>query len=132
MGWSGVRDAHGEILRLIEQGRLKWTNIPARTKAIGKALRRVHLAAQAKINSKSKGSPRSQASKQKEPQVAKRTCPEYQLGDCSFAANHTTDGVQWLHCCATCYRVRRQRYTHTKAECNRQKSMEGKGTPKNS
>ena len=33
-GWEAVRDAHGEILRQIEQGRLVWDNQPARTAAI--------------------------------------------------------------------------------------------------
>ena len=51
-GWDGVRDAHGEVLRSIEQGRLIWTDVPARTKAVGKALRRAHLEEQAKLKPK--------------------------------------------------------------------------------
>ena len=40
LGWEGVRAAHGEVLRQIEQGRLLWDDHPARTLAINKALRR--------------------------------------------------------------------------------------------
>ena len=59
MGWDGVRDAHGEILRSIEQGRLMWTDIPAQSKAIGKALRRAHMAWQASNEIKSRSPPSS-------------------------------------------------------------------------
>ena len=129
VGWSGVKDAHGEVLRSIEQGRLIWSDIPARTKAIGKALRRAHLAVQAKVKTKGKSSDSGDKTDQKG--EVKKPCPEYQSQECSFKANHSSDGIKWLHCCATCLRVRHQRYSHPKAECNRQKALEEKAVPKN-
>ena len=39
-----MRDAHGEILRLVEQDRLKWSDVPARAKALTKALRQAKFA----------------------------------------------------------------------------------------
>ena len=132
MGWEGVRDAHGEILRSIEQGRLTWTNVPARSKAIGKALRRAHMAYQAAGGTGGDSSASPNASKKSSKSKTEKPCPDYQIQDCEFKSNHSSDGTLWLHCCATCLRVRRQRYTHPKAECNRQKSLDDKSTvPKN-
>ena len=130
-GWDGVRDVHSEVLRSVEQGRLVWTDVSACTKAITKALRRAHLAMLAKSEDKGKGKDKGGKSKSAVAKVEKRPCVEYQTQNCDFTATHTTDGVIWMHCCATCLRTRHQCYSHPKAICNRQKSLEEKGVPKN-
>ena len=100
LGWEVVRDAHGEILRLVEQCRLKWEDVNARGKAISKALRRAKLQALERAMS-------GQAeSKPVKISIEKKPCVEYQKNECPEKSSHKEENVVWLHCCATCYRVK--------------------------
>ena len=119
VGWEGVRDAHGELLRQIEQGRIIWDD----TRTINKAILRVAAEAAAANSSKGK-TPSSASGKNSGP--TKHPCPKYQDNSCEFASTHTADNMTWLHCCATCLWVCKQKYSHPKAICNRQKSMDDK------
>ena len=124
MGWEPVREAHGEMLWLVEQCRLDWENSKARSRALAKALRRAHLESLKKAESEDKGN--GGDDKPPVPQKVKRPCPEYQTEKCEESATHFNDGVTWLHCCATCYRYKQQRYTHTCSEGRRQKAKDDK------
>ena len=127
-GWEAVRDAHGEILPQIEQGRLVWDNQPARTAAINKALRRAHLEnsnfKSKTPNKKAKVAGGSSPYSNKGPE--KKPCPEYQTESCQFTSHHTSEGVNWRHCCATCWRVKRQPFSHPKVNCKRQQNFDAK------
>ena len=103
-GWEGVRDAHAEVLRSIEQNRLIWLDIPNRTKHLTKALRRAQHPALAPITPQPKSfKPTQNLSNDKRP------CPEFQTLSCTHPATHTEDGLTWLHNCATCLRVKGQK-----------------------
>ena len=125
----GTRAAHGELLRLIEQGRLSWADVPARSKAINKALRRAQLSATGGGSEGSGGN--SNVPSKPNGNTNKRPCPQYQVNDCDFSATHTSDGTTWLHCCATCFHTKNQRYSHPKSLCRRGKPAEEKPPPKN-
>ena len=123
--WEAVRTAHGEILRLIEQARLKWVDKQARAKFLTIALRRAHMQILAKQAQNS-------VSEAKRPAIEKKPCPQYQLSECPEKGTHSEEKITWLHCCATCYKVKKQRYAHPKTECNRQKAIQDKAAvPKN-
>ena len=135
IGWERVRAAHGELLRLVEQGRLLWSDIPARSKAINKALRRAQLAGEPQP-SQSSGDKTIVGSAQKSNNTPsnnapKKPCPQYQTNSCDFASAHVSEGVVLLHCCATCLRTRNQKYSHPRASCKRQRALEDKAAPKN-
>ena len=105
----------------IEQNRLIWLDIPNRTKHLTKALRRAQHPALAPITPQPKSFKSTQNLSND-----KRPCPEFQTLSCTHPATHTEDGLTWLHNCATCLRVKGQKYSHPKAECNRQKAMDAK------
>ena len=62
----------------------------------------------------------------------RKPCPEFQTGTCPEKGTHVEDEIILMHCCATCLRVKKQKYGHTKAECNRQKALDTKNAPKTS
>ena len=122
MEWPAVRDAHGEILRQIEQNRLNWDDVGARTKQLNKAFRRAHLEG---LGESIRGGQPAQ------PQLVKRPCTDYQTKCCTVKGSHVEDGVKLLHCCATCYKLKKQKYGHPKVECRKQKLLNEKNLPKN-
>ena len=126
-GWDAVRDAHGEVLRQIEQGRLLWDDRPARALAFSKAIRRAHL----ENTTVAKPASTGKVTDNKADKVVKKPCPEYQTSSCEFKNTHTSQGTSWLHSCATCWKVKRQRHSHPKTECNRQQSIDEKNKAKN-
>ena len=99
LGWEVVREAHGEILRLVEQCRLKWDNVVERGKAVTKALRRARLQDEERKALK--------AAESKVTNANKKPCPQYQTNECSEKGTHSKDWVTWLHCCTTCPRVKK-------------------------
>ena len=128
VGWSGVKAAHGEIWRTIEQGRLRWDDTVSRSKILTKALRRELLATRLKAE---QAKSQAEASLDKKHQTEKKPCPKYQEGECSNKTAHTSDNVTWMHCCATCLKVKHIKYSHTKAGCRRQKAFDEKNKSKN-
>ena len=124
--WEVVRDAHSEVLRLVEQGRLIWTDTVARSVSLSKALRRAkfnkdeadRLAAEKAVGAR-KGSSSSEASD-------KKPCPKFQTQTCEEPGNHVDGGITLLHCCSTCYRTKKQRYGHSREVCQRQQKLDEK------
>ena len=127
VGWDGVKAAHGEVLRNIEQGRLKWDDVSARSKILSKVLRRELLVARLKAESDLNSGSQNQST----PQLEKRLCLQYQDQTCPEAGAHVSDGIYMMHFCATCWRVKHQKYSHPKAGCRRQKSLESRNKAKN-
>ena len=115
MGWDVVREAHRDILRMVEQCRLNWDDTQDRSRQITKALRRAHVML---------GSVKSK-------DANKKPCPDFQTSVCVEGGSHIENEIMLLHCCATCYKIKKQKYSHTKAECNRQKAIDSKNGSKN-
>ena len=120
-GWVGVKDADAEVLRSIEQNRLSWLDIPNRTKHLTKAIRRAQHPALAPATPQPKSFKPTQ-----NPGNEKMPCPEFQTLSCPHPATLTDEGLTWLHNCATCLRVNGQKYSHPKAEFNRQKALDAR------
>ena len=125
-GWENVRTAHGEVLRMVEQARLKWADKAARTEQLTKALRRAQLEDGEDDEAQLAPPPPPKPTRVKKP------CPKYQTNECEEKATHLLDDISWLHCCAICWRVKKQKYSHSKQDCNRSKAMQSKSAaPKN-
>ena len=94
----------------------------ARIKAMIKAIRR------AKLQADDKRSVQATESKPGSTGIPKKPCQKYQTNECTERAAHSDDDVTWLHCCATCWRVKLQKYSHSKLDCNRNKALADKST----
>ena len=110
--WGAVRDAHGEVLRQIEQGRQKWDRVNDRSRAFSKALR---MAAVPMLEPAMKA-PKRQV--QQHTAQEKKPCPDYQSRSCDKPGTHVQDDVVLYHSCATCLRVKGQQYSPPSVECN--------------
>ena len=127
--WEGVKAAHGELLRQIEQGRVKWYDVNERSRILAKALRKEVLALTLKPQAGRKSIVTNAQTGNQNAQLDRKPCEPYQTAACHRQATHTNDGCIWLHCCATCYKIKNHKFSHPRSECNRQKALDAKDKP---
>ena len=106
LDWSQVRAAHRLVLMAIVHNRLDWNNKAAVKEEKAIALSRVHMV-------KDVAPPKNPANSQAVP------CAAYQKDTCLYSADHTTDGITVLHCCAHCHKKTGKQHIHPRKECNR-------------
>ena len=113
--WVTARTAHKQVLLGIHYRRFTWLDqwacVDAKRDAIQRILRIPREAVPKALPA---------------PEVVITPCPLYQSENCQLAAEHTTDGIKYTHCCGYCQWNGGKKHEHPETSYNKKRQADGR------